>query len=261
MKIAGLALAGLVAMVAAQTPVGVLAGAVRDAEGGVIPGATITANAGGDARKVVTDAAGRYRFEGLATGTYRVDAELAGFRRSNCGAVLVRDRVQGTCNITLRIGILANVDYVWPIGGLPGALRAADAVIHLRVARVVGPRLLGRSESVLATEHVAVVLSVLKGATRALAQGRSVHFWQPEAGEWLEDGGRFTGKNQPHRAGDEFVGLFASDQAAGLHEFVGGHFMFRVIDGKVPWKREPWPGIQDGMPVNAFLAALRALMS
>jgi hypothetical protein len=160
----------------------------------------------------------------------------------------------------MRLGILMTVDTVRPAGGLPGALRAADAVLHLRIAQVIVPQLLGPSQNLLATQHVARVVSVLKGGAPDLAEGGSVRFWQGQAGEWVEDGLRIVGQNSPYRVGDEFVGLFRRDRDGRLHELIGADSMFRVVDGRVPWRHEPAPGIQDGMSVEAFVAAPRRLI-
>ena len=59
-----------------------LAGTVLDPNGAVMPGATVTlVNSGtGLEQKVVSDDAGRYRFESLEAGTYRLKAELENFQ-------------------------------------------------------------------------------------------------------------------------------------------------------------------------------------
>ena len=150
---------------------------------------------------------------------------------------------------------------VMPAGGLPGALRAADAIVHIRLTRVVGTRLIGPSESRLTTEHVGLALSVLKGGAADLVPGAPVHFWQSFAGSWVEDGRQLVGERPPYQVDDEFVGLFRREPDAKLVEFVAGRFMFRVVGGKVAWPHAPSSGIQDGMSVNAFMAALRQLMA
>ncbi len=74
-------LAGSVATAAAQGDAGVIAGTVRDAQGGVLPGVTVTLrNAeSGVLRSAVTEGDGTYRLPGLPPGRYDLTAELAGF--------------------------------------------------------------------------------------------------------------------------------------------------------------------------------------
>ena len=93
--------------VAAQTTNGVIAGTVGDAQGGVLPGVTVTTRNAetGLTRSVVTEADGRYRIAALPPGRYTLRAELQGFGSVevteitvNIGAELVRDvtlQVQG----------------------------------------------------------------------------------------------------------------------------------------------------------------------
>src|SRR5687768_9041918 len=66
---------------AAQTTNGVLAGVVTDAQGGILPGVTVTLRNTdtGLTRTVVTEADGRYRAGGLPPGRYELRAELQGF--------------------------------------------------------------------------------------------------------------------------------------------------------------------------------------
>ena len=58
-----------------------LAGQVTDNSGGVMPGVTVTVTeeATGRSQTTVTDLNGQYRFPILQPGTYRVNAEIAGF--------------------------------------------------------------------------------------------------------------------------------------------------------------------------------------
>ena len=61
-----------------------IAGTVRDAQGGVLPGVTVSAINIGSGRELtaVTDAEGKYELAGLAPGGYRVIARLSGFSES-----------------------------------------------------------------------------------------------------------------------------------------------------------------------------------
>ena len=72
---------GLAAPAMAQGERGVIGGTVADAQGGVLPGVTVTARNvnTGFTQSAVTEADGRYRFGALPLGAYELKAELTGF--------------------------------------------------------------------------------------------------------------------------------------------------------------------------------------
>ena len=74
--------AGLNAAPASAQNTAAIAGAIRDATGAVVPGATVTAThaATRAERSVVSDAEGRYQIAALPAGRYDVRVSLAGFR-------------------------------------------------------------------------------------------------------------------------------------------------------------------------------------
>jgi len=78
--------------VQAQTTTGGLLGVVRDANGGVVPGANVKAtNAGTNAEfTAVSGDSGQYSLRGLPVGTYVVTVELQGFRTFRHPDVVVR---------------------------------------------------------------------------------------------------------------------------------------------------------------------------
>ena len=252
-------LLALLAWGAAQAPAGAIVGTVRDPHGGVLPGVTVTAHSGGTRSQTVSDSAGRYRLAGLSPGTYRIESELAGFRRGVVDDVGVVSGKDAQRDLVMRIGFLAIVDYVLPAGGVSGALRQADVVVHFRITRVVGPRLVGESPQELMTGHVAAILGVVKADSTDLVPGNAVEIWQDGAGEVSRDGERLVGQYPPHLAGEEFVGLFRRDSAGRLRDLTGRHHKFAVTDGRVRWHLAPEPGIRDGMPVAEFLVVLRTL--
>ncbi len=73
------------ALALGQTETGRISGTAMDEQGGVLPGATITAtNVGtGVSRSAVTDSNGRFVFTNLQPGTYEISAELAGFAKNS----------------------------------------------------------------------------------------------------------------------------------------------------------------------------------
>ncbi|HUD14048.1 MAG TPA: carboxypeptidase regulatory-like domain-containing protein [Terracidiphilus sp.] len=83
-----------------------IGGTVTDMSGAVVPGATVTVtnSATGAARTVTTDSAGRYVADGLAAGTYRVEARSGGFNKEELAAVAVSATGQTVANLSLTIG-------------------------------------------------------------------------------------------------------------------------------------------------------------
>ena len=82
----------LTAAAFAQTvTTGNLAGNVTDAQGGVLPGATITAvhTATGTKYDAVTDEQGRFDILNVRVGAYEILAELSGFRQQNQAGIEV----------------------------------------------------------------------------------------------------------------------------------------------------------------------------
>lgn len=245
----------------APTVLGSIGGFVRDIDGSAVPGARVRVIGVTENSAAVSDAQGRYRLDRIPLGTWRVEANLSGFRLATCDAVVVREAQQTSCDFVLRVGRLAHVDYVLPAGGLAGAVRAADIVAHVRIVQPIGPALIGSAESI-ATEHRAMVLATIKGPGADLGAGREVRLWQEQAGEWTEDGQRIVGQFPPFRAGEELVGFFRRGAEGRIQSYVGDHLMFRIVDAKVASTGccgRPWHGIENGTPLNDLLAQLRKL--
>ena len=79
-------------------PAGIFAGAGRDAQGGVLPGVTVTVSGGTVApRVVVTTEQGAYSVTGLPPGSYNVEFELAGFVQREAGGGLVEQQNDDRC--------------------------------------------------------------------------------------------------------------------------------------------------------------------
>jgi hypothetical protein len=90
----------------AQAVSGTFLGGVKDATGGVMPGVTVTVtnDATGLTRVMVTDANGDFTAPSMPTGTYTVSAELSGFKK--------------TSKTNLRLGVdqRIRVDFVLEVG-------------------------------------------------------------------------------------------------------------------------------------------------
>ena len=72
-------------MVWAQGSTGSVQGVVKDDQGGALPGVSVTANSSAlmtGKTTTVTDASGGYRFPSLPPGTYVLEAQISGFKKS-----------------------------------------------------------------------------------------------------------------------------------------------------------------------------------
>src|SRR5438067_11438430 len=89
----------------AQTTNGVISGIVSDAQGGVLPGVTVTGRniETGITRTVVTESDGRYRLAALPPGRYEMRAELQGFGAANIPDMTLLTGTELTRNITMKV--------------------------------------------------------------------------------------------------------------------------------------------------------------
>ena len=92
----------------AQTGLGGLRGYVKDAQGGALPGVTVTATAPESIRPTVgvTNEEGYYRLINLPPGTYAVAADLTGFSPFKREGILVRAGATFALDITLSLGAI-----------------------------------------------------------------------------------------------------------------------------------------------------------
>jgi len=99
------ALAFMAAPAMAQTTTGVISGIITDAQGGVLPGVTVTARNidTGLLRTVVTEGDGRFRFAALQPGPYEIKAELSGFGPVTVPALTVNTASETTRNVTMQV--------------------------------------------------------------------------------------------------------------------------------------------------------------
>src|SRR5438552_12162528 len=125
----------LVAPAMGQSFYGSLIGTVKDAQGAVIPGATIVVvNTGTNERhEGVSSGDGSYQFVNLIPGVYRLEVQLQGFQR------YVRDGIQVSVQSAPRIDAtlqLGNIAETIQVTGAAPLLQAQDA----SVGSVVGSR-------------------------------------------------------------------------------------------------------------------------
>jgi len=83
-----------------------MSGVVSDANGGVLPGAHITARqtASGLTRSAITNESGSFHIPALPVGTYDVTAELSGFRQLVQRGVSLAVGQEAVANMTLQVG-------------------------------------------------------------------------------------------------------------------------------------------------------------
>src|SRR5436190_23271849 len=86
-----------------------LGGSVKDDQGGVLPGVTVTATqtANGQVRTAITNEAGDYTLTALPVGPYRVEFALAGFQSHVQSGLVLQVGTSQTLNAALKVGELA----------------------------------------------------------------------------------------------------------------------------------------------------------
>ncbi len=95
----------------AQSSNGSISGSVTDANGGALPGVTVTATnaATGATRSVVSNGVGHYEIPLLPPATYSVVAELAGFQQMKFDKVVVNVGTDVALNLKMKPGVTETV--------------------------------------------------------------------------------------------------------------------------------------------------------
>lgn len=111
-----------------------LAGTVTDATGAVISGASIsvTESATNTVHKISTDPAGHYLVDGLAPGTYTVEANAPGFLNLMVADVAVAANQGNVTNLSLKIGaasqsVTVSADSIQPVTDTSAQITSAKA--------------------------------------------------------------------------------------------------------------------------------------
>ena len=94
---------------AAQGGDGSLRGTVKDAQGGALPGVTVTATSPALLTRSlsVTDGGGNYRLVNLPPGSYTITAELSGFSVFRREGIALRAGANFKVDITMALGTLS----------------------------------------------------------------------------------------------------------------------------------------------------------
>ncbi len=105
LAVLGLAVAPAFAQGGGASSTGSISGEVKDAQGGVLPGVTVTATSPAQIGQLtaITNEAGVYRFPAVPPGEYRLSYELAGFQN------VVREGVRITLGFNAQVNISLNV--------------------------------------------------------------------------------------------------------------------------------------------------------
>jgi hypothetical protein len=99
---------GVASLLSAQS-YGRLIGVARDAQGGVLPGVTVTLSGGGviGERVATSDVDGSYRFQALPPGTYNLKFDMSGFKTLNREGIIITTAQTITVDVTLEIAAVA----------------------------------------------------------------------------------------------------------------------------------------------------------
>jgi len=118
-----------------------LGGTVTDPSGATIPKATVTAVQieTGVVAKTITNTSGVYEFPSLQQGTYRVSAEMAGFKQYVYQRVVLDVGAQVRLNFALEVGAATSTVEVTAAGESPlmvtsavvGGIVTGDEILHL----------------------------------------------------------------------------------------------------------------------------------
>jgi hypothetical protein len=126
-----------ISFVAAQMPTGEIAGQIVDESRSPLPGVRITMTINGQTREAVTSGEGRFVFDAVMMGTYRVTAKLAGFTEVSAEIALLPAAPRAFLSWPLRVGCISAIQRV--IFSPREAARVVEAIVHVRVIRDAGP--------------------------------------------------------------------------------------------------------------------------
>lgn len=97
----------LAAPARAQSLTGSITGTVKDEQGAVLPGVTVTLTGKQGVKTQVTDGTGAYRFPAVEVGTYRIAAELAGFATDARTEIVISPGRELAIDLSMKVGGVA----------------------------------------------------------------------------------------------------------------------------------------------------------
>lgn len=227
---------------AAQVPSLSISGVVAD-KLGPLPDVRVIVTGSGRYR-THTDETGRYRFDGLRAGDYRVLAAIAGFRSKWRDITLREDAV---VDFELSPGDIVAVDFA-PLDP-QSAYREADVIAHLRIEGSLPPQPCRRTPFIT---HEATVLDTIKGSLPS-----SILIDQIGAGMCLKDDGfEFAGADRPWTPREEYIAFMRrdGDRFASLR---GPLLIFKVGNGVVETRQ--YGDLPATLPLTEFYAAVRRM--
>ena len=220
-------------------------GTVNEIEGGPLPGVEVTIDGLKTHTQSKTDTAGRFEFQNLAAGTYRLKAELADYVAES-KQVAVAGGQAAKADFTIHPACLEEGSYV--DGGIVWGLQAAQAVLYVRLTAVSEPdRWIVNNQCIVGIDHTATVLSILNMGADSGSITKTIHIVRDGRVAWTPD--------------EEYIAFVRWEPAIGRYRPIAGPiFMFPVRAGKVIWERTDTPTVHDGDPVSKAMAGLFALL-
>src|SRR6266850_919571 len=237
---------GLAATAAAQGEASAsVVGVVTDAQGGVLPGVTVTLRniESGAVRTTATEAGGRYRLAGLQPGRYALRAELDGFQPTD------------VANLTLTIGLVVQQNLTMALRGVQEAITvtAQAPVVETTTTEVATVVTQEQIEMLPIANRQAGSLALLLPGTQMPTGTRRA---RPTVGAGGANANLTTsyvdgGQNQIYNSGQEFLEVPQS----GIREFrvnisgssaqyssVGGVVLTATKSGTNPFHGEAFGG-------------------
>ena len=126
---------------------GTIIGAVRDAQGGVLPGVTVTISGEaliGGSNTVTTGEAGAYQFTTLPPGTYTLSYELTGFTPVRREGIVIQ--VARTTRIDVELGV-GTLEETVTVSGESPVVDVSSTVTQTNISRDLYEAIPDRSQS------------------------------------------------------------------------------------------------------------------
>src|SRR5204862_864248 len=96
--------AAIAAPALAQTLTGSISGVIKDEQGAVLPGVSVTLTGKQGTQTQVTDASGVYRFPALEVGTYQIVADLSGFSKATRTDLAISPGRELAIDLAMKVG-------------------------------------------------------------------------------------------------------------------------------------------------------------